>query len=279
LTKPGYSELLQELNPSENVEIINKLSEDLGVLRQSLVFSGLEAARYNINRKQNNLKLFEFGKVYKKKGNGYSEKQKLSLFITGDLEKENWIRNQTPVVYHDIVGISEMVVEAMSEQTLNQVPLNNSLFNYGASLMIENREIGMAGRINSKILRLFDISKEIFYAELNWDLLLKISNDNIVYEEVTRYPEVRRDLSLVLDKTISFEQIRKLAHKQETFLIKEMNVFDLYEGANLGKDKKALAITFILQDKKKTLTDKVIDKAMKNLMDTFENELGAIIRK
>jgi len=279
LTKPAYSELIAELDPQENVEIINKLSEDLGVLRQSLVFSGLEVLTYNINRKQNNLKFFEFGKIYRKKAKGYSEKQRLALFMTGSLEKENWKRKETPVVYHDLLAQAQMVLEAMTDHTLTQTPLSSSLFSYGSTLMAGDRQIGIGGRINSKILRLFDLSKEIFYVELDWDLLLKISNDNIVYEEVSRFPEVRRDLSLVLDKKISFEQIRKLAKTQETFLIKEMNVFDLYEGHNLGKDKKALAITFILQDKKKTLTDKVIEKAMKRLMDTFENELGAIIRK
>ena len=279
LTKPEYAETVDEIDTTANVTIINKLSEDLGVLRQSLLFSGLEVIAYNINRKQIDLKFFEFGKIYQKKAKGYKESQRLGLFITGLREKENWIRKDSKVIFHDIIGASQLVVDSLCGQTLTQTPSRQSVFSYGCSLWIGDRDIGLAGRINPRILKLFDISKEIFYSELDWDLLLKISNDNIVYEEVTRFPEVRRDLSLVLNKDVSFEEIRKLAQKQETFLIKEMNVFDLYEGENIGKNKKALAISFILQDKKKTLTDKVIEKTMKRLMNTFETELGAIIRK
>jgi len=279
LTKPDYAESVDEIDTSANVAIINKLSEDLGVMRQSLLFSGLEVMAYNINRRQTDLKFFEFGKIYHKKAGGYKEKQCIGLFITGLREKENWIRKDSPVIFHDIIGASQLVVDSLCGEIITQSPSRQSIFSFGCSLKVGDRDIGIAGRINPRILKLFDISKEIFYSELDWDLLLKISNDNIVYEEVTRFPEVRRDLSLVLDKDVSFEEIRRLAQKQETFLIKEMNVFDLYEGENIGKNKKALAISFILQDKKKTLTDKVIDKTMKRLMNTFETELGAIIRK
>jgi len=278
LTKPGYLNILGS-DSSKKVEILNKLSEDLGVMRQSLLFSGLENISYNINRKQENLKLFEFGKIYFKNDSGYSELQKMSLFLTGNKKKENWHEPSRQVDIYDLIKIIKGLAIKISDPEITFSEVDKNEYTFSVAINYHENIIGTAGKIKPGICSQFGIEKEIFYAELDWDLLLQNANDNIVLEEVSKYPEVRRDLSLVLDKQVSFEEIRALTQQLENRLIKEINVFDVYEGENLGTHKKAYALSFILQDNEKTLTDKIIDKTMNRLMKNFEEKLGAIIRK
>ena len=279
LTKPAYAEQAPDLDAKHSVVILNKLSEDLGVLRQSMLYSGLEVALHNINRRQTNLRFFEFGKIYSVVQGDYIEKNRLAIFMTGDVENENWVNKSRKVTFHDLSHVVNLVVGRILKKELQSDVTHEYPFDYGLKALLNDKELVKMGKVNSGLSKKTGLKQEIFYADIDWDLLLKKTSNNIVYEEVSKFPEVRRDLSLVIDKKISFEEIRKIAERNEQRLLRSINVFDVYEGENIDNDKKAYAISFILQDKEKTLTDKVIDKTMTKLMSSFESDLGAIIRK
>lgn len=279
LTKPEYADMVSSLDSNENVEILNKLSEDLGVLRQNLVFSGLEIIAYNTNRRQKDMSVFEFGKQYKLKNNKYTEEMHLGLWITGLAEHENWASNKQPVTFHDLAGPVNSIFDKMNIDGSSTSPSTNPLFQFGLSIVKNNHLFCEYGKVNMSVARKIGVKQEIFYADFNWDLFLSQTNDNIVVERASRFPEVRRDLSLVIDNKVLFKDILDLARKTERKLIKKVDVFDLYEGENLGKDKKSYSVKFILEDKEKTLTDKVIDKTMNRLIKVFESNLGALIRQ
>jgi phenylalanyl-tRNA synthetase beta chain len=279
LTKPDYVEWTSSLDANNNVEILNKLSEDLGVLRQSLLFSGLEIVAHNINRRQKNLKLFEFGKTYTQEEKTYRERSHLGIFMTGRFEKENWASKHESTVYHHISGIVDALLDQLNINKIGQSRIDNDLFAYGLTYMSNEKPIGEIGLVQPAILKKFGIKQEVFYADLDWDLLFSQTIDNIVVERPSRFPEVRRDLSLVIDKKVQFKDILAVVRKTERKLIKDLDIFDVYEGDKVDENKKAYSLKFILEDKEKTLTDKLIDKTMKRLMNAFERELGALIRQ
>lgn len=281
LTRPEYVEWVDELDADHNVEILNKLSEDLGVLKQTMLFTGLESLAHNINRKQTNLKLFEFGRVYKKTATGYADENRLALFLTGKTIAEDWRKIAREINYYDLAAIVHAIIDitTASRNKIDLQPFSGSMFEYGSVLTYNDRTLGHIGKINEAISKKFEIKQEIFYAELDWDLLLKSTCHNIVYAEVSKFPSVKRDLSLVIDKTVSFSEIEGVAKITEPHLIKDIRIFDVYEGERIEKGKKAYAITFILQDEERTLTDKIIDKTMSKLMKAYENETGAMIRQ
>ena len=281
LTRPEYVEWVDELDAAHNVEILNKLSEDLGVLKQTMLFTGLESLAHNINRKQTNLKLFEFGRVYKKTATGYADENRLALFLTGKTIAEDWRKIAREINYYDLAAIVHAIIDitTASRNKIDLQPFSGSMFEYGSILTYNDRTLGHIGKINEVISKKFEIKQEIFYAELDWDLLLKSTCHNIVYAEVSKFPSVKRDLSLVIDKTVSFSEIEGVAKITEPHLIKDIRIFDVYEGERIEKGKKAYAITFILQDEERTLTDKIIDKTMSKLMKAYENETGAMIRQ
>jgi phenylalanyl-tRNA synthetase beta chain len=279
LTKPGYVDLVSELDPDNNVEIINKLSEDLGVMKQSLLFTGLEVVAFNINRRQTELKFFEFGKTYRKSKKGYSESNKLALFMTGQSRAEDWRHLSHPLTFYDISAAVKAVLQSMIQVEISSKSISDSTFDHAVEIAANNKVLGKLGKIKEGIGKKFEIKQEIFFADLDWDLLLKLTNHNIVYTEVPRYPAVKRDLSLVIEKSITFEKIEDIARRAEPRLLKSINLFDVYEGERIEAGKKAYAVSFILQDQEKTLTDKVIDKTMTRLMKAFENETGALIRQ
>ncbi|MCF6352944.1 MAG: phenylalanine--tRNA ligase subunit beta [Cyclobacteriaceae bacterium] len=279
LTKPEYTELSASLNTNESVEILNKLSEDLGVMRQSLLFSGLEVIARNINYKQSNLKVFEFGKQYFLKEGAYKEEKRLAVFITGLEKEQQWNSEKINVDFHQIKGVAEGVLARLNVTQTSVSKKVTDFFSYGLSYRLGEKTAMEIGAVNKGILKKIGIKQEIFYASFDWDLLLRKTNDNIMVKQVSKYPEVRRDLSLVINKSVSYQDILALSKKTERTLIKSVDVFDLYEGDRIESSKKAYSLKFILQDDKKTLTDKVIDKTMKRLMATFEKELGAIIRQ
>ncbi|GAA0194638.1 phenylalanine--tRNA ligase subunit beta [Fulvivirga kasyanovii] len=279
LTKPTYAEQAADLDEKHSVVILNKLSEDLGVMRQSMLYSGMEVALHNINRRQTNLRLFEFGKTYSIQEGDYVEKNRLAIYMTGNIENENWINKTRKVAFHDLSHVVNLVISRLLSKELKNDVTHDFPFEYGLKMLLNDKELVKMGKVSKALTKKTGLKQEIFYADIDWDLLLKKTNNNIVYEEVSKFPEVRRDLSLVIDKKVSFEEIRKIAQNNEQRLLRSINVFDVYEGENIDKDKKAYAISFILQDKEKTLTDKVIDKTMTKLMSSFESDLGAIIRK
>ena len=288
LTKPSFSENTSSILENQNVNILNKLSEDLGVLRQTLLFSGLEVIAHNINRKQNNLRLFEFGSVYKKsEKNKYEEKSYLGLWITGQNNQESWIAKNKPVEFHDLSTMVLKLIAKFTNSSCKSVPLNEDIFNYGLAIELKNHQanqssgqVAKVGLLHKNMTNQLSIDQDVFYAEVDIEKLLSLIEPEFNVEEISKFPEVRRDLSLVLDISVTFEQVMDITnHRDFSGLLKNINVFDYYVGEKIEKDKKAYALSFILQDKNKTLTDKVIDKIMNRLMKKFESDLGAVIRQ
>jgi phenylalanyl-tRNA synthetase beta chain len=279
LTRKQYSEVLEAYDASENVEILNKLSEELGVMRQELFFTGLEVLSYNINRKQQNLKFFEFGKNYKKIEGKYQEKMRLALYLTGKNESDNWIRKNESVKFHDLYSAVLKIFNKFSSESIENEEFHSDVFDYGLKLKINKKVVCRVGKLSKKVLKINGLKQDVFYADFDWALLLKKVDTNIKYEAVGKFPAVTRDLSLVIDKKITYNSIKEISLKQAGYLISNIDVFDVYEGDKIEDGKKAYALTFTLQDKSKTLTDKIIDKTMNKLMQAFEQEIGAVIRK
>jgi phenylalanyl-tRNA synthetase beta chain len=249
------------------------------VLRQTLLFTGLEACSYNINRKQKDLKLYEFGKTYYYESGAYKEEEFLALYITGNREPENWQHPSQATSYYDLAQHVHHILVKTGIVNIQQQKANDQILEFGAKLSVGNDEIGKLGKVKPALLKDFGIKQELFYAELSTALLFQSANPKLVIQEVVKFPEVRRDLSLVLDKQVSFEEIRSLVNSTEKELIKNIIAFDVYEGDNIPGGKKAYALGFTLLDKNKTLTDEEIDKTMEKLMKAFEQKLGAVIRK
>ncbi len=279
LTNPAYVEKTDGFESSDNVNILNKLSEELGVMRQSLVFTGLESLQHNINRRQTNLKFFEMGKVYSMDGEKYKERQGLSLFVTGNKQDESWLQESKPVDFHDLSAVVYKVLNKFNISNFVSEPTESPLYQYGLDIKFNNKVVASLGKLKGKVTKLAEIKQDVFYADLDWAALLKAYKTGLEYQPVPKFPEVRRDLSLVLDQKVTFEQAKNLAYKTERRLLKRLNVFSVYVGDKIEEGKKAYAINFILQDENKTLNDKQIDKVMANLMRSFEQELKAVIRK
>jgi len=279
LTTPKYIEYVAELNDNENVEILNPLSSDLSVLRQSLLFSGLEAVAYNINRKRGDLKFFEFGKTYHSIEKKNLENKHLSLFITGNQSSESWLQTPQPSNFFFLKAIVETTLQRLGITKTQISPVSSSIFSEGVQLSQGQNTLVEMGVVSSKITKQFGISKVVLYADFNWSNIienLKFKNNKVT--ELTKFQPVRRDFALLLDKKVTYQQLFEAATKQERKLLKEVNLFDVYEGKNLAEDKKSYALGFTLLDENKTLTDKQIDKIMNRLQLTFENEFGAELR-
>lgn len=279
LTNAAYQEKHNLSFEGEPVAILNKLSEEQGILRQTLLFSGLEVCSYNINRKQKDLCLFEFGKTYARIEGAYREKEQLALFITGNREAENWQRKTESVSYYDLAQQVNHVLARCGIANVKQEIVQDQIFEYGLRILRGKEEIGKLGKVKAALLKEFSIRQEIFYAELNTSLLFQSANPKLVIQEVAKFPEVRRDLSLVIDMQVSFDEIRSLIYSTEKRLIRNITAFDVYEGEKIAAGKKAYALGFTLQDETKTLTDEEIDRTMQRLISAFEQKLGALIRK
>jgi phenylalanyl-tRNA synthetase beta chain len=209
----------------------------------------------------------------------YKEEERLVLYMTGNIETENWQNKPRSVSYFDLAQHVSHLIEKSSVENLKQEKLDDPLFDYGMRLIKGNKEIGKLGKVKSALVKDFGIKQEIFYADLNTALLFRSANPKFVVQEVAKFPEVRRDLSLVLDKQVTFEEIRALVLATEKRLITDIIAFDVYEGDKIPQGKKAYALGFTLQDENKTLTDEEIEKVMVRLMSAFETKMGALIRK
>jgi phenylalanyl-tRNA synthetase beta chain len=279
LTSPKYVENAGFLDASTTVEIYNKLSEDLGVMRQTLLFSGLEVVAHNINRRQTDLKCFEFGTVYQKKAEGgYNESRRLAIFQSGNRTSESWVEPAKPFGFNDLYATVTRIFERLNVEASEVEVIETAPFAYGLSLKLGEKVVATLGLVEEKQLKLAEVRQEVWYAELDWDLLAKKSSGLKKFQELSKFPEVRRDLSLVLDKEVSFVRVKVVAEKAGGKLLKRLDVFDVYQGDKLEAGKKAYALSFILQDQENTLTDKEIEKTMSNLIHAFQNQVGAIIR-
>ena len=278
LTTSSYVELSEILKSEHNVMMLNPLSTDLAAMRQSLLFSGLEAISYNINRRNSDLKFFEFGKTYHKFPSGYEEHKHLTLFITGNRNKESWTNPQKPTDFFLFKGHVNGVIARLGIQKTQNIPMSSDVFSEGIAIGFENDILVEYGVVKKSVLKHFDIKQEVFYADFNWALILKLLSNKIKFTEIPKYPEVSRDLSLLLDDNVTFESIYNLARQTEKTLLKDINLFDVYQGKNLPEGKKSYAVSFTIQDSSKTLTDVQIDKIMGKLQKNFETELGASLR-
>lgn len=278
LTTPEYIGLSEMLKEEYNVSMLNPLSNDLSSMRQSLLFSGLEAVSYNINRRNGDLKLFEFGKTYHKLPSGYDEPKHLTLFTSGNRSEENWRNAQKPSDFFLFKGYVNAILERLGIQKIQNKPVSSDIFAEGIAIASGNDVLVEFGTVKKSILKHFDIKQEVFYADFNWNLILKLIGSKIKFIDIPKYPEVRRDLALLVDENVTFDSIYTIARQTEKSLLKEVNLFDVYQGKNLPEGKKSYAVSFILQDNSKTLTDEQIDKIVSKLQKNLENEVGASLR-
>ena len=279
LTKGEYVDLTENLNEANNVAMLNPLSNDLKVLRQSLLFSGLESIAYNINRRNNSLKFYEFGKTYHKYEKGYQEDKHLSLFVSGNRTKDSWNGVSKASDFFYAKGVIISLLSRLGIDKLKTTPVKSDVFSEGISLSLGKIKIVDFGVIKRSILKEFGIKQEVIFADFNWDNILKVSsNKNIKVTALPKFPEVKRDLALLLDAKVAFKELYNTAFQSEKKLLKQVDLFDVYEGDKLPEGKKSYALSFVLQDENKTLNDKQIDKIMQKLQQTFEKNFEAVLR-
>ncbi|NQX86225.1 MAG: phenylalanine--tRNA ligase subunit beta [Flavobacteriaceae bacterium] len=279
LTTAKYVELSGQLKAEHNIEMLNPLSQDLAVMRQSMLFSGLEAIAHNINRRQTDLKFFEFGKTYHDYTGKREEYKHLGLYLTGNKSKENWNTPPQPSDFFYLKAYVTNILYRLGITRFKESPLKNDMFSEGISFGLGKNKLVEFGIIKKSVLKALDIAQDVLYADFDWDTVLQIAAHNsIQFKEISKYPEVRRDFALLIDEHVTFESINNIARKTEKQLLKSVNLFDVYQGKNLPKNKKSYAVSFILQDEKKTLTDKQIDKIMNKLLSNFKRQIGAELR-
>ena len=278
LTNQKYENDLK-LGKNEVVEIMNRSSDALGILKPTPLYTALEAVRFNLNRKQESLRLFEFSKTYDRKNDQLTETNNLCLFRIGNKQEASWMEQTVPVTFHHLFGDIEDLIQKSGNDSPKLIPATSSIFEYGINLYHQENLIGKIGKIVPKISQYFDIKYDVFYGEIDWNHLVKKADNTVSFEKISKYPEVRRDLSLIIKKNVTYDKIKEIAQSTEKKLLSKINVFNIYEGDKIGNENKAYAIAFYLQDQEKTLNDKQIDKIMSKLIYRFENELNAVIRK
>ena len=279
LTTDKYNSISEQLDPDNNVKILNPLSTDLSIMRQSLIFSGLETLAFNINRQQSDLKLFEFGKTYHDFDDQKEEFNHLSILITGNKTEKRWNSKKTEVGYFYLKGLVTGIFDRLGIKKFKSLPLSNDIFSEGQQLSVGKHSLVEFGSLKTNALNNFGISQNVFCANFNWNNLLKVINQNTIkFKDISKYPEVKRDLSLLIDEDITFEKLYKLAKQSENNYLKDINLFDVYRGDKLENGKKSYSISFTLQDNKQTLKDSQIDKIMSKIQKRFESELGAELR-
>ena len=289
LTKASYYDELESFKSENTVQLYNPLSSDLNGMRQTLIFGGMEAVARNTNYRNPDLKLYEFGNVYAYKGNqsadnsvkNFAEEEHIALWITGDDELENWTTQSRPTTFFTLKAFVENILTRLGLDVLRaQVDtVDSDLFSSGLEYKFNNQLVAQVGYVSSKIRELTDVESDVFYGDLNWTTILKLLDKNgVSYTPLPKYPEVRRDLALLLSKDVKFSSIKEIAYNTERKLLRNVSIFDVYEGKNLPEGKKSYAVSFFLRDDEKTLNDKQIDKVMKKLLSAFERELDAQLR-
>ncbi|MGN0032736.1 MAG: phenylalanine--tRNA ligase subunit beta [Candidatus Limimorpha sp.] len=292
LTKSAYTRELESFNEEKNIKILNPLSSDLDVMRQSLMFGGLESIARNQNFKRSNMKFFEFGNTYtfnkentqteEKPLNPYSENFRLDMLLTGNDKEESWNEKPRSITFYDlkryVIGVIHKLGINTEEIQMREGDAQH--YDYSIVYSVNGNDIATLGKLSQKTLKIFDIKKDVFHATLDWDAIMKIIKNlnTISFRALPKFPSVRRDLALVLDKGITFEQIKKVALSADKNILKSVSLFDIYEGDKIPAGKKQYAISFILQDTQKTLTDKVIEKTMAKIQSSIEQQLNATLR-
>lgn len=279
LTSHAYNKLSKDIKEEHTIAMLNPLSADLSVMRQSMLFSGLEAIAHNSNRQMHHLKIFEFGKTYHQYPTKREEKKHLSIIITGNRLEDNWTTPPKKVDFFYLKAIVENLLNRLGLIQLIPLPTSNDTFSEGISLLLANKPTVNIGVVKKSILKEFDIKEEVLFADFDWDYILEaIVNNKIIYKDIPKYPEVKRDYALLVDEQVSFKQIYDIALETERKFLTKVNLFDVYNGKNLPEGKKSYAVSYTLQDENGTLTDKQIDRIMNKLLQRYKSELGAELR-
>ena len=275
------SKYYDEVALQTTVKMINSLSADLDVMRPSMLQTGLEVVAHNINRKNNSLQLFEFGKTYSTNTTGeYKESGHLSLYISGPINEGGWQSKPVKADFYFLKGVCEKVFAALGFASLSFETVTDADFENSAFIKMNNTKVGIAGNIHPKVLRKFDIKEPVFYADIYWDQIQVLKNNKTVkYKEVVKFPSVERDLALIVNTAISFAQIQAVVAAAKIDSLKSIKLFDIFESEKLGTCKKSMAVSFTFLDETKTLTDKETDEMMNKLISNFETSLHAEIRK
>ena len=267
------------------VPVLNPISSDLRVLRKNMLFSGLESIAYNNNRKNSDLKLFEFGRVYSKNNQAeksfpYLEERRLAIFICGRVFNENPYGQNKKCDFQTIKTYFDAIIEKTGVNKISSTPIDNDAdISFGLEYNWKNKPLARLGKVSKKLAEQFDIKEEVFFSDFNWDLLQDLTGKNkIEFQEIPKFPSVRRDLALLLDKKVQYKEIIDLSFSAERKFLKDVNLFDVYEGDRIDSNKKSYAISFTLQDNEATLTDHQTEKIMDKLLATFKEKLGAEIR-
>jgi phenylalanyl-tRNA synthetase beta chain len=292
LTSNGFSEMMSMSLTSEAystldsstmnsfVSLLNPLSSDLGVLRQNLLFGGLEAIAMNQNHRNPDLRLYEFGKIYFQADHAFKEENKLAIFLTGKRTPESWNNSDDAVSFVDLKAAVDRVFDAAGLDNIQYSAAESSLLVNTVKCFSGKMMLGQLGIVNEELQKKFDIKQQVYFAELNWDILLKLwPLKKIQYKAAEKFPSVRRDLSLLVNTGISYADIENAAWSAENKYLKSVNLFDVYEGKNLSEGKKSYAISLALQDASKTMTDQQVDQIMTRIVKALEEKAGAEIRK
>jgi len=289
LTKTSYYEN-NSVHPIEStVKLFNPLSNDLGSMRQTLLYGGLESIAHNANRKNPDLRLYEFGNCYFFNGSSlkdnpvrnYREEEHLGIFVTGDKEAANWSNPASKTSFFLLKSYAENILKRLGFSVLNlkSEGFSNELISEGVQYFINGKKLVEFGVVSGKTLKAFSIGCPVYFADFSMDtVFVELKNNKVVFAELPKYPEVRRDLALLLDKTVQFNQLRDLAFRSERKLLQSVDLFDVYEGKGVPEGKKSYAISYILRNDEMTLNDKQIEKIMQKLVSTYERELGAQLR-
>jgi phenylalanyl-tRNA synthetase beta chain len=274
LTRAAFSK-----NTSEMVQILNPLSSDLNVMRQNLLQPALESVAYNQNRKNADLKFYEFGKTYHLIDNAYVERPRLLVLLTGAMQSEQWNHSKSFSSFYNIKAAVDAILNRLGLSNFQTEELSDESFAYGLKYFRGNQTLVSFGAATAADKKQAGVDKDVFYADFDWAMLLTaLQKNKIVNKEVTKYPSVRRDLSLLVDEKVTFEELKSIAFKSEKKLVKQVQVFDVYQGDKLPEGKKSYALSFILQDEEQTLTDKQIDSIMQKIIANLAQTVKAEIR-
>jgi phenylalanyl-tRNA synthetase beta chain len=287
LTHFGFYEALNNsLTSPENhsdfhdpVTLVNPLGKELSMMRQSLMHPLLENIAFNSNRQQKQIKLFEFGSVYGQKDTKYIESKRLGIAMVGSTFETHWDTAQSPQPFFYCKGVLTDIFSGLGLPSLQFESTKHDHFDQAFSLVYRKKSFGVMGLLSKKVVAQFEIDQEVYYAELDWQALLKKSfSEGVTFEEISKYPIMRRDFALLVDEATPFEELQKTALQTEQKILKEVHLFDVYQGKNLPKGKKSYGLSFSFQDNKKTLTDPQVDKVMEKLKANFEKQFGAELR-
>jgi phenylalanyl-tRNA synthetase beta chain len=282
LTSSAYLEKTQQpvLLKEQNVEILNPLSQDLDVMRQTLIFNSLEVIAHNQNRQNSDLKLFEFGKIYRKIESNYQEEKRLILVLSGSKFEEQWNNSKDKVSFFSLKGIVNTILVRLGLNSfVSENAITNSLLADGINLSVLKDEIGQMGWISPALKKQFGIKNDVFIADLSWDLICKnLKLNKVIFKEIPKTFEMRRDFSLLLDEKVKFSEIEKIAKAADKKILKRVGLFDVYEGKNLDEGKKSYAVSFYFQDNEQTLKDQTVEGIMSKIRTELEGKLGAELR-